>query len=81
MQIKHKEYYLATSTTRLEDIENTVLHWGDVSRVLANAHSRIAVFLDACHSGATGTDYLASNDASAAALLDRGAAIFDILRP
>jgi len=32
MQIKHKEYYLATSTTRLEDIENTVLHWGDVCR-------------------------------------------------
>jgi len=45
-----------------------------VSRVLANAHSRIAVFLDTCHSGAAGTDYFASNDASAAALLDRGAA-------
>jgi Caspase domain len=74
VQTEHKEYYLATSATRLEDIENTALPWGDVSRILVEAHSRIAVFLDACHSGAAGTDYFSSNDASAAALLDRGAA-------
>jgi hypothetical protein len=71
---ERKEYYLATSTTRLEDIENTALPWSDVSRVLAKAHSRITVFLDACHSGAAGTDYFASNDTSAAALMNRGAA-------
>jgi uncharacterized caspase-like protein len=74
VQTERKEYYLATSATRLEDIENTALSWADVSGILAKAHSRIAVFLDTCHSGAAGTDYFASNDASAAALLDRGAA-------
>jgi uncharacterized caspase-like protein len=74
VQTERKEYYLATSATRLEDIENTALPWGDVSRILVEAHSRIAVFLDTCHSGAAGTDYFSSNDASAASLLDRGSA-------
>ena len=74
VQTTQHKYYLATRATRLDDIEHTALPWDDVSRLLARAHSRIVVFLDTCQSGAAGTNYFSSNDASAAALLDRGAA-------
>jgi hypothetical protein len=39
--------------------------------VLAKAHTKIAVFLDTCNSGAAGTSFFATNDASVSALLDR----------
>jgi len=66
-----KNYYLATSVTRVDDVEHTSLRWSDLSSALAKAHSRIAVFLDTCNSGAAGTDFFATNDASVSALLDR----------
>jgi uncharacterized caspase-like protein len=66
-----KTYYLATSATRKDDIEHTSLRWSDLSIALAKAHSRIAVFLDTCNSGAASTDFFATNDASVSALIDR----------
>ena len=66
-----KTYYLATSATRVDNIENTSLRWSDLSNALAKARSRIAVFLDTCNSGAAGTDFFATNDASVSALIDR----------
>ena len=71
VQATDKNYYLATSVTRVDNIENTSLRWSDLSNALAKAHSRIAVFLDTCNSGAAGTDFFATNDASVSALLDR----------
>jgi uncharacterized protein len=65
------DYYLGTSATRLNDIQHTSLGWRDLSAILAKARSRIAVFLDTCHSGNAGTDFFATNDASANALLDK----------
>ena len=65
------QYYLATSTTKIDDLEETALRWSDLSNVLARSKSRIAVFLDACHSGSAGTSIFASNNASAEALIDR----------
>ena len=66
-----KNYYLATSATKVDDIAHTALPWGDLASVLAKAHTRIAVFLDTCQSGAAGTGFFATNDASVSALLDR----------
>ncbi|HEY2106357.1 MAG TPA: caspase family protein [Candidatus Binataceae bacterium] len=37
----------------------------------ASRQRQIAVFLDTCHSGNAGTEFFATNDASASALLDR----------
>ncbi len=71
VQATDKNYYLATSVTRVDNIENTSLRWSDLSNALAKAHSRIAVFLDTCNSGAAGTDFFTTNDASVSALLDR----------
>ncbi len=66
-----KTYYLATSATRVDNIEHTSLRWSELSSALAKAHSRIAVFLDTCNSGAAGTDFFATNDALVSALIDR----------
>ncbi|MGH6836260.1 MAG: caspase family protein [Methylocella sp.] len=71
IQTPDKNYYLATSATRKDDIPNTSLPWTELSDTLAKAHTRIAVFLDTCQSGAAGTDFFATNDASVSALLDR----------
>ena len=66
-----KNYYLATSATKVDDIAHTALPWGDLASVLAKVHTRIAVFLDTCQSGAAGTGFFATNDASVSALIDR----------
>lgn len=71
VQAPDKNYYLATSATRVDNIEHTSLRWSDLSNALAKAHSRIAVFLDTCQSGNAGTDFFATNDASVSALIDR----------
>jgi hypothetical protein len=71
VQAADKNYYLATSATRVDNIEHTSLRWSDLSNALAKAHSRIAVFLDTCQSGTAGTDFFATNDASVSALIDR----------
>jgi hypothetical protein len=66
VQAADKNYYLATSVTRVDDIEHTSLRWTDLSNALAKARSRIAVFLDTCQSGKAGTDFFATKMAAAA---------------
>jgi uncharacterized caspase-like protein len=64
-------YYLATSDTRIDNIAGTALPWKDVAAILAKSRTRIALFLDTCHSGAAGTGAYSTNDAAAKSLLER----------
>lgn len=64
-------YYLATSATNVDDLAHTALPWADLAAILAKARTRVSVFLDTCQSGHAGTDFFASNDAAAGALIDR----------
>ncbi|MBP0582717.1 caspase family protein [Labrys sp. LIt4] len=71
IQTPDGQYYLATSQTRLADIAGTALRWSDLAAELAKAKSRIAVFLDSCHSGSAGTGFFATSDSTASALIDK----------
>ena len=62
-------FYMATSAADPDDIAGTALAWDDLARVLAQANARVIVFLDACHSGAAGTDFFATNDDAARGIL------------
>ncbi len=64
-------YYLATSDTRIDNIAGTALPWKSVAEILAKSRTRIALFLDTCHSGAAGTSAYSTNDAAAKSLLER----------
>jgi hypothetical protein len=64
-------YFLATADTRIDNISRTALAWNDVAEVLTKSRTRIALFLDTCHSGAADTDTFATNDAAAKSLLER----------
>lgn len=64
-------YFLATPDTSLDDIKATALPWSDVAGILTQSKTRIAVFLDTCHSGAAGTGAFSTNDAAARSLLER----------
>lgn len=58
-------FYLGTADTDTARIEDTALAWTDLAAVLANAKGRITVLLDACHAGAAGLDFAATNDDAA----------------
>lgn len=62
-------FYMATSNTDPENISGTALSWDELSAVLARSKARMTVFLDACHSGAAGTDFFATNDDAASGIL------------
>ncbi|MEM7461255.1 MAG: caspase family protein [Pseudomonadota bacterium] len=62
-------FYMATSATDPENISGTALSWDRLSTVLAKSRARMTVFLDACHSGAAGTDFFATNDDAASGIL------------
>ena len=62
-------YYLTTHDSRYDDLANTAIAWGEVSALLRRSKARIILLLDACHSGAAGTDFFATNDAAADELL------------
>lgn len=68
---KEGKYYLGTSSINPADIPGTGLLWQDVVKIFAGSKARIAVFLDACHSGAAGTDnsIYATNDQVVSGLL------------
>jgi hypothetical protein len=70
---------LATTETRLSDLRSTALLWSDLGDALASAAGKVVVFLDACHSGLSGNQALATNDDLAAALLTRKGAPMVIL--
>lgn len=61
--------YLATSGTRLKNMAATALPWDELTPILGAAKGRVVVLLDTCHSGAAGTGFFATNDATAGALL------------
>jgi hypothetical protein len=58
--------FLATKTTRTNDLEDTAMPWTDVADAFKAIPGRVFVFLDVCHAGAAG----ASNEAASALLLD-----------
>ena len=62
-------YYLTASGFDGADIKGTGLAWSRVAAVLANARARVLVILDACHSGLTRAEGLATNDDAVASLL------------
>lgn len=66
---KSGKFFLATHQTSLSDLTDTALAWEDLASVLSRAKARVIVFLDACHSGAAGTDFFATNDDAASGLL------------
>ena len=60
------QFYLATRTTRLDNLAGTGLPWSKFAGQLAGLRTRTFVFLDACHSGSVGQ---ATNDGAIDALL------------
>lgn len=62
-------YYLAPSGFKIEDPIATGLSWSKLAQILGRSKARIILVLDACHSGLSGSEGLASNDQAAAALL------------
>ncbi|CAM5775263.1 hypothetical protein LMIY3S_04935 [Labrys miyagiensis] len=70
IQTPDGSYFLATTQTRLGDIENTALRWTELAALLAGSKLRVAVFLDSCHSGSAGTGFFATSDTTTNALID-----------
>lgn len=62
-------YYMATSNVDITNISGTALSWDKLAAILARSRGRMTVFIDACHSGAAGTDFFATNDEAAAGIL------------
>ena len=62
-------YYMATTQTDPNNISGTALSWDKLASVLAKSKARMSVFIDACHSGAAGTDFFATNDDAAEGIL------------
>jgi uncharacterized caspase-like protein len=62
-------YYLATTSTDVNRLEETALGWEDVASIISRAKTRVVVFLDACHAGATGNNLSATNDGAVDQLL------------
>lgn len=59
-------FYLATRSTRLDNLSASGLSWQGLAEGLASLDTRTFIFLDACHSGSVGD---ATNDGAADALL------------
>ncbi len=60
-------YYLATRESRISSLSSTSLAWSEIERAMASVKARILVFLDACHSGASGAS--GTNDGAVAGLV------------
>ena len=60
---------MATSNVDITNISGTALSWDKLAAILARSRGRMTVFIDACHSGAAGTDFFATNDEAAAGIL------------
>jgi hypothetical protein len=69
LQAKNGKYYLTPSEFQLQDATRTGLSWTAIARMLERSKARVVVLLDACHSGLSGSQGLASNDAAATELL------------
>lgn len=62
-------YYLVPSNVDLNNIEKTALPWTQLAAILGKTKARAIVILDACHSGLSGAEGLASNDDAVKGLL------------
>jgi hypothetical protein len=62
-------YYLTPSDLNLADIPGTGLPWSEIASKLGSAKARVVVVLDACHSGLSGAEGLATNDDAVKAIL------------
>ena len=60
-------YYLATRESRVSSLSSTSLAWSKIERAMASVKARTVVFLDACHSGASGAS--GTNDGAVAGLV------------
>ncbi len=70
---------LATSKTKLGDLQNTAVSWTALASAMAEAKGKIIIILDACHSGIAGSETATSNDAIVDSLVSRGGAPMVIL--
>ncbi|BBU54004.1 hypothetical protein KU6B_02690 [Mameliella alba] len=64
-------YYLGASGTSLDDIAGTALPFSSVSALLEGTDIRIALFIDACHSGRAGEGLFSTNDQVVGGALDQ----------
>jgi uncharacterized caspase-like protein len=62
-------YYLTPAGFRSDDPAGTGLSWARISSILGAARARVVVILDACHSGLSGAEGLATNDDAVSSLL------------
>ncbi len=62
-------YYLIPSNIDLNSIEKTGLPWARIAAALGRTKARAIVILDACHSGLSGAEGLATNDDAVKGLL------------
>lgn len=62
-------FFLTTHDTRISDIPRTAVRWKEVASILRRAKARVLFLLDACHAGAAGTSFFATNDDAAGAVL------------
>lgn len=63
------QFYLAAHDTLTTSVADTGLAWRELAARLRQSKARIVMLLDACHSGAAGTEFLASNDDAVGALM------------
>lgn len=66
---KDGRFYLSASGFSTGDAAATGLAWSKISAAIDRSKSRVVVILDACHSGATGSEGVVTNDDAAAELL------------
>ncbi|MGB0085868.1 MAG: caspase family protein [Rhodomicrobiaceae bacterium] len=69
MQGNDGRYYLTPSGFRLANVAGTGLAWSKLADVLGRSKARVIVILDACHSGLSGSEGLATNDEAVKELL------------
>jgi uncharacterized caspase-like protein len=79
LRIKFGDFYFATheiDTENVAKVEASALPWKDVERLLSETKARrVAVFLDACHSGGAMGDRQADNESLAELVVKRSGAL------
>jgi uncharacterized caspase-like protein len=59
---KDARFFMLTTNSRLDRVRRTALDWSKMSLILHRSKARVVVILDACHSGQTGAQQVATND-------------------
>jgi hypothetical protein len=66
------QFFLSTRDTKLSNLAETSIGWSQIAEALDGSRARLAIFLDACHSGAAGSG---TNDDAVSTLLNGKASI------